>query len=88
MQNAFRDDEPLSRRKADGSALKINGQLPFNHIKEFIIVIVFVPMVLTLDYTDPNHRCVDLAKGLIEPRNMSIREFLLIDDFERSMQDI
>jgi len=88
MQNAFWDDESLSWSEANGAILQINGQLAFDYIKQFIVVIVFVPMVLTLDHTDPDNRRIDLAKCLIEPRHLRIGERLLIDNLKRSMQDI
>jgi hypothetical protein len=55
MQHTFRDDEPLSRPKTDRSAFQVNGQFTFDHVKELIIVIVFVPVILTLDDTDPDN---------------------------------
>ena len=80
MQNALWNDEPLSRPKADRSSFQINGQFAFYDIEEFILVIMFVPMILALDHTNPHHGSVYLAKRLVKPRNMSISKLLLVDD--------
>jgi len=88
MQYAFGDDESLSEAKPNGPPFQIDSQLAFEHIKEFVIVVVLVPMVLTLDHTDPNNRCVDLAKRLIDPRHLRIGERFLIDDLKCAVQDI
>jgi len=78
----------LSGPKADGSSFQINGQAAFDHIKELVIVIVFVPMVLALDHANADNRGVDLAKRLIEPRDLGVGESFLIDDLQCSVQDI
>jgi hypothetical protein len=88
VQYVFGDDKSLSGAKPNCPPFQIDSQLAFEHIKEFVIVVVLVPMVLTLDHTDPDNRCVDLAKRLIEPRHLRIRERFLIDDLKRPMQNI
>ena len=88
MKDAFGDDESLSGAKPNGPPFQVDRQLAFDHIKEFVIVVVLVPMVLTLDHTDPDNRCVDLAKRLIKPRHLRIRERFLIDDLKCAMQAI
>src|ERR1700678_2743554 len=88
MQYAFWDDESLSGAEPNGASFQVDSQLAFDYIKEFIIVVVLVPMVLALDHTEPDNRCVDLAKRLIEPRHLRIGERFLIDDLKWAVQDI
>lgn len=88
MQYAFGNNESLSGFKLYGPAFEVDQELAFDHIKEFIVVVMFVPMIFSLDHADPDNRSVDLAKGLIEPRHLGIGETFLVDDLEGSMQDV
>jgi len=88
MPDALWNHKSLSGPEPNGAVLEINGELAFDHIKEFVIVIVFVPVILTLDHADPDNRRVDLAKCLIEPRHLRIGKRFLIDDLKCTVQDI
>ena len=61
MQYAFWDDESLSGAEPNGASFQVDSQLAFDYIKEFIIVVVLVPMVLALHHSEPNHRVIHAA---------------------------
>jgi hypothetical protein len=67
MAHTFRHDEALSRRKIDNAIFKVDQEMSIEDKKEFIDVFVFVPMILALDYGQPDDRIVYLAKRLIVP---------------------
>jgi hypothetical protein len=88
MQNAFWHHKTVPRPQFNGPVFEIDQEPAFDDIKEFVIVVVFVPVVFTLDHADPDNRSVDLAKRLIEPRHLGIGERFLINDLEGSVQDV
>ena len=49
MNDALRDNEPLSRVELNSAAFKIDNQPAFDNVKEFVVVIVLVPMVFTFN---------------------------------------
>ena len=51
---ALRDHESLSRFKLHGPPLEVDQQLSLDHIKEFIVLIVLVPMILALNNAEPD----------------------------------
>ena len=88
MEYAFGNDESLSGFKFYGPAVEVDDQPAIDNIEEFILVIMFVPMIFALDHTDPHHGRIDLAKGLVKPRDMCISELLLVDELQGSVQNI
>ena len=86
MDNASGYYERLTCRKVDGTFFKIDQQSPGYHVEEFVIPIVFVPMVLALDDPNPNNGVVHLAQGLIKPLKIDrLREFLDVNYLEGLM---
>ena len=55
MDDAFGDDEPLLRSQLDTAILEINDEAPGKDKKEFVVIVVLVPVVLALHYTETNH---------------------------------
>ena len=55
MAHAFRHDEALSRCKIDYAVFEIDQEPPIKHKKEFIDVIMFVPVILALNDRHPHH---------------------------------
>ena len=49
MNHSFRDNEPLSRVELNSAVFKIDNQPAFNNVKEFVVVIVLVPMIFTFN---------------------------------------
>jgi len=89
MANPFRNDEALARRKFDNAIFEIDQKISIENEKEFINVLVLMPVVLTLHYCHPDDGVVDLAKRLIVPLvRARIGQFLRIDQLEWSMQNV
>jgi hypothetical protein len=55
MQYAFGKDESLPGFKFYGPAFEVDDQPAVDYIKEFILVVMFVPVIFALDYTNPHH---------------------------------
>jgi hypothetical protein len=86
MDGAFRHNERLTCRKVDDTFFKIDQQSPGYDVEEFVIPIVFVPMVLAFDDPNPNNGVVHLAQGLIEPLKIDrFCELLDINHLKRLM---
>ena len=49
MNPSLRDNEPLSRVELNSAVFKIDNQPAFNNVKEFVVIIVLVPMVFTFN---------------------------------------
>lgn len=52
MRHTLRDDESLPRRKIDNTIFEIDEKVTFENEKEFIQLIVFVPVILSLHHTE------------------------------------
>jgi hypothetical protein len=61
MQDTSGNNRPLAGTKFHGAAFKINQKRSFDYKKEFVIVIMFVPVILTLNNADTNYRTIHLA---------------------------
>src|SRR5207253_120291 len=89
MQNPLGDDGALSRTQLHRAAFEINQQLPFNHVEEFVIIVMLVPMVFTLHNTETNHRPVHPAEGLVVPLvGAGVGEGSFIHDFQRLAKNV
>ena len=67
MQDSLGDHEALSRSKLYGSILQVNQESTLDHIEEFIVSLVFVPMIITFYNPQPHHGLVNLAQRLVVP---------------------
>jgi hypothetical protein len=67
VDDALGDDEPLPRPQLDHPAFQIDQQQPVHAVKEFVFVVVLVPVVLALNDAEADDRIVDLTQGLIVP---------------------
>ena len=89
MANPFRNDEALARRKFDNAIFEIDQKISIENEKEFINILVLVPVIFALHYRQPDDRVVHLAKRLVVPLvRADIGEFLHIDQFKRSVQNV
>jgi hypothetical protein len=89
VHDASGNDEALPGSEFNRTAFEIDKQLSLDDIKEFVVIVVLVPVILTLDDSQAHHRLVDLAQRLIEPLVFAgVRESPLIDDFHRRIEDI
>jgi hypothetical protein len=84
MNDPLRHDETLPRLELDCTLFKIDEQPSLDHVKEFVIGIVFVPMVFTLNHTKAHDRPIHLAKRLVVPLvNGGLGKSFLVDYFKR-----
>ncbi len=67
MDDAFRNHKALPRLQLDNPIFKVDDEPAIQNEEELVIVVMFVPMILALHYTEPNHGIVDLAKRLVVP---------------------
>jgi hypothetical protein len=77
------NDKSLSRREFNRVVFKVDQQLSLYDIKEFVIVVVLVPVILSLHNTETNHRIIYLTEGLVVPLVLApIGKSLLIDHLQ------
>jgi len=89
MAHTFRHDEALAWQKIDGAIFEIDQEMPIEHEKEFIDLLVFVPVIFALHHGHPDNRVVHLAQRLVVPFvGAGIRQLLHIDQFNRSVQNV
>jgi hypothetical protein len=89
MAHAFGNNKALPRAEIDNTIFKVDEEISIENEKEFINVLVLMPVVLTLHYCHPDDGVVDLAKRLIVPLvRARIGQFLHIDQLEWSVQDV
>lgn len=89
MAHAFWDDEALTWQKINCATFEIDQETSVQNKKEFINLLVFVPVILALHYCHPDDRIVHSAKRLIVPFVLAgIGQFLHIDQFQRSVQNV
>ena len=67
MAHTPRHNETLPRRKIDDAVLEIDEEMSIENEKEFIDILVFVPMIFPLDHRQPDHRVIYRAKRLVIP---------------------
>jgi hypothetical protein len=89
MAHALGNNKALPRAEIDNTIFKVDEEISIENEKEFINVLVLMPVVLTLHYCHPDDGVVDLAKRLIVPLvRARIGQFLHIDELEWSVQDV
>lgn len=67
MQDSFGNRKTLVRIQVNRPALKVDQQLPVKHEKEFIVVVMLMPMILSPNDANPHYTVVHSGEGLIEP---------------------
>lgn len=67
MPDAFGNDESLPWLQINRAIFEINDEVSLQDKEEFVVVIMFVPMVLTLHDAEANNRVVHLAERLVIP---------------------
>src|SRR6202022_100028 len=88
-QHAFGDDESLPWRELHDPVFHVDQQLALDDVEELVVMVMFVPVILTLNYSHPNDRGVHLAKRLVVPLMWSrIRERFLIDQLQGFVQNV
>jgi len=83
------NNKALPRHKLNYAIFEIDEEPPIKHEEEFVDVVMFMPVILTLHHGHPDNRIVHLAKRLVVPFvGASVSQLLHIDNFERSMQNV
>ena len=67
MHDSLRYDKTLLPAKLDASILEVYEEATVEDKEELVVVVVLVPVILTLQDAQPNHRVVDLAQRLVIP---------------------
>ena len=67
MHDSLRYDKALLPAKLDAPILEVYDEATVEDEEELVVVVVLVPVILTLQDAQPNHRVVDLAQGLVIP---------------------
>ena len=89
MAHAFWHNKTLAWRQIYDAIFKINDEMSIENEKEFIDVIVFMPMIFALHYRHPDDGVIHFAKRLVIPFvGAGIGQFLHIDYFQRSVRNV
>jgi hypothetical protein len=84
VHGPFGNDEGGAWREFDSAILEIDQELTFNDVEKFIVVVVFVPVIFSLDDTETDDGLVHLTESLVIPfEGAGIGESFLVDYFER-----
>ena len=67
MDDTFWHHKTLLRHQFYNFVFKIYKELALENEKEFVIIIMLVPMVLALHDSKSNHRIVNFGKSLVVP---------------------
>jgi hypothetical protein len=67
VDGSFRNHKSLSRQELNRPPFQIDKQLAVDNVKEFVVIVVLVPVILALNHAKPNHSIVYPAEGLVKP---------------------
>ena len=67
MDDTFWHHKTLLRHQFYNFVFKIYKELALENEKEFVIIVMLVPMVLALHDSESNHRIVNFGKSLVVP---------------------
>jgi hypothetical protein len=73
VDDPFGHDKPLLRRELDSAILEIDDESAGKDKEELVVLVVLVPVVLTLHYTETDNRVVNSAKSLVVPPCTALR---------------
>ena len=89
VEHALGNNKTLTGREFDRSAFQINEQLAFDDVKEFVIIVMLVPVILAFDDSKTDDGIVYLAERLVVPIVRSrISDGLFVDEFQVFMKDV
>jgi hypothetical protein len=88
VDNAAGNNERLAGVELNGFVFEVDEELAFDGEKEFVLVVVLVPVVFAFDDSDADDGVVDLAESLIEPLVVFRVGDVDVDDFERAVKDV
>ena len=67
MDDTFGDRKTLPGVEGDRTVFEVDQELTVEDKKEFVVLIVFVPVVFAFDDPDADNAAIDLREGLVEP---------------------
>lgn len=83
MHRSLTDRASLKVGERDRSIFKVDQELAFEDEKEFVVIVVHVPMVFAFDDAEPHNTVVDFCKGLVVPPLIAIiGQLLHVNRFE------
>jgi hypothetical protein len=89
MAHAFGHDKALAWQKINCAIFKIDQETSVEDEKEFIDLLVLVPVILALHDRHPDDRIVHLAKRLVVPFiGTGICQLLYIDQLKGPVQNV
>jgi hypothetical protein len=84
VENAFGNYGTLAWTELQSSPFEIDQEFTFDHIKEFVVAVVFVPVIFALHYAEAYDGAVHLAHRLVVPTvGALIGKSFFFDDFKR-----
>jgi hypothetical protein len=89
MGDALRDHHRLAGPQVEHPVLQVDDKPARDDIKELVFIIVFVPVILTLNDTQADHRVVGLAEGLVEPLVSTVlHNDVGVDQLQRVVENV
>src|SRR5690348_8611809 len=59
MHHASWNGESLTRRQADGPILHLDVEMSFDHVEEFVFILMLVPMEIAFEHAEADPGIVD-----------------------------
>src|SRR5207244_12159181 len=89
MSNPFWNNKTLTRCELDCFIFEVDQEFSVEHKKEFVDVVMLVPVIFAFQHSEPNNRIVHLAKRLVVPLIFAgVGQLLNVDYFKRAVQNI
>src|SRR5947209_6721534 len=89
MSNSFWDDESLTWCELDCFVFEIDQELALEHKKEFIELLVLVPVIFAFEHAESHDGVVHLAKSLVVPFVCArFGKSLNVDQLQRPVQNV
>ena len=89
MTHTFGNNKALPPSKIDNAILEIDQEMSVQNEKEFINILVFVPVIFALHHGHPDDGVIHFAKRLVIPFvGAGIGQLLHINQFERPVQNV
>ena len=89
MTHTFGNNKALPRSKIDNAILEIDQEMSVQNEKEFINILVFVPVIFALHHGHPDDGVIHFAKRLVIPFvGAGIGQLLHIDELKWAAQNV
>ena len=89
MAHTFGNNKALPWSKIDNAILEIDQEMSVQNEKEFINILVFVPVIFALHHGHSDEGVIHLAKRLVIPFvGAGIGQFLHVDELKRAVENV